>query len=137
MYIDNLLEFADAQNLTATGPSTDHVDLSSSALSSTRVWLLFQLDASPDGASGDETYSAALQTDDNAGFSSPTALVSFAVPRGTPAGTRYALLVPTARVERYLRLALTLGGTTPSITFSAWITDQEPASWQAYPDAVS
>ena len=38
--------------------------------------------------------------------------------------------------ERYLRLNYTLGGTTPTATVDAFLTNQDPASWLAYPDAI-
>ena len=58
-----------------------------------------------------------------------------AVVRSTAAGTRYVLPIPSAN-ERYLRGTFTLGGTTPSVTYSAWVTSQEPSAWAAYPDAL-
>ena len=39
--------------------------------------------------------------------------------------------------ERYLRLNNTLGGTSPGVTINAFLTDQDPSSWQAYPDGIA
>ena len=67
-----------------------------------------------DTADGNETYSFALQESaDNAAF--------------TPAGAAAAVTatgVALARgylTKRYARLALTVGGTTPAVTFKAWL----------------
>ena len=55
-----------------------------------------------------------------------------------PAGFRYVRYVPADTTpERYLRVNATLGGTTPTVTVSSWITDQEPANIFAYPDAIN
>jgi hypothetical protein len=137
MYIDKLLELADAQALTATGNTTNVIDLGSDrdVGGGARLWLVLSIDVAADGANADETYSFALQTDDNVGISSGTTIITQAVPRSTAAGTRYILPLPHDN-ERYLRGTFTLGGTTPSVTYSAWITSQEPADHHAYPNAI-
>ena len=89
----------------------------------------------PDGTTGDETYVFTLTTDDNPSFSSATTILTQTVVRSTAAGTRYVMAIPSAN-ERYLRGTFTLGGTTPSVTYSAWVTSQEPTAWAAYPDAL-
>jgi hypothetical protein len=137
MYIDKLLELADAQALTATGNTTNVIDLGSDrdVGNGKPLWLVLSLDVATDGTTGDETYSFALQTDDNVGISSGTTILTIAVPRSTAAGTRYVTAIPSAN-ERYLRGTFTLGGTTPTVTYSAWITSEEPPALNAYPNAV-
>jgi hypothetical protein len=67
-----------------------------------------------DLTSGNESYSLALQESaDNASFSAigPTVAVS----------ATGALAVSGRARQRYVRLALVAGGTTPSISFKAWL----------------
>ncbi|MCW3699230.1 Bbp16 family capsid cement protein [Burkholderia cenocepacia] len=139
MYIDSLLEFSRAQALSASGASTNIIDLGSDrGIGPGRpLWVVVAVAVAADNTTGDETYSIALQTDDNAAFSSPTTIATVA-PAATslPAGARLVIGMPFTN-ERYLRLNYTLGGTTPSVTFNAFLTDQEPASWQAYPDGIA
>nr|WP_175800908.1 hypothetical protein [Burkholderia anthina] len=136
MYIDSLLEFSRAQALTASGPSQNVIDLGSDRdIGPGRpLWIVIAL-ASDAVATG--TYKFALETDDNVGFSSPTeiAAVSPSV-ASLKAGRRLVLGMPFEN-ERYLRLNNTLGGTSPGVTINAFLTDQDPASWQAYPDGIA
>lgn len=135
MYVDNLLEVSDAQALTASAASTDVIDLGSDRdiAPGRQIYLVVTLDVASDGTTGDETYTAAIQTDDNSGFSSATTLATVTIPRSSAAGTMFVIPVPYGN-ERYLRAYYTLGGTTPTVTLSAHFTDQEPYSWQAYAD---
>ncbi|PVX84347.1 Bbp16 family capsid cement protein [Paraburkholderia unamae] len=136
MIIDSLLEFSVAQALSATGVSTNVIDLGSDRdIGPGRaMWVVIQLGA--DAASAG-TYQVDLQTDDNSAFSSPTVIGSVSpVAASAKAGARYVMGMPFAN-ERYLRLNYTLGGTTPTLNVNAWLTDQDPTSWQAYPDGIA
>lgn len=134
MYIDSLLEFSRAQALSASGASQNVIDLGSDRdIGPGRpLWIVvaFKTDAAAGG-----TYQVDLQTDDNAAFSSPTVLASVS-PAAPKAGQRLVIGMPFTN-ERYLRLNYTLGGTTPTATIDAFLTDQDPASWQAYPDGIA
>lgn len=136
MYIDKRLEFSVAQALTATAASTNVVDLGSDrdVGPGRPLWVVVQVDVAADGTTGDETYSAALQTSNTEG-SGYADIATVSVARGTAAGSRYVIGVPYTN-QRYLRMNYTLGGTTPTVTLSAFLTDQEPQSWTAYPDAI-
>ncbi|MDR8077840.1 hypothetical protein KPA96_19480 [Burkholderia cenocepacia] len=139
MYIDSLLEFSRAQALSASGASTNIIDLGSDRdIGPGRpLWVVVAVAVAADNTTGDETYSIALQTDDNAAFSSPTTIATVAPAAASlPAGARLVIGMPFAN-ERYLRLNYTLGGTTPSVTLNAFLTDQDPSSWQAYPDGIA
>ncbi len=134
MYIDSLLEFSRAQALAATGASQNVIDLGSDRdIGPGRpLWtvIAFKADAVAAG-----TYQIDLQTDDNVGFASPTVIASVS-PSTPKAGQRVVIGMPFAN-ERYLRLNYTLGGTGPSMTVDAFLTDQDPSSWQAYPDGIA
>lgn len=135
MYIDTLNQFASGQTLTSSGASTDYIDLGSDrdVGPGQPLYLVLAVSAC-DGTTGDETYSFALQTDDNSSFSSASTIATVAPTRAV-APTRYVIGFPYSN-ERYIRLNATLGGTTPSITYTAFITKEEPASWQAYPGVL-
>lgn len=139
MWIDTRTEFSDSQALTATAVSTNVVDTGQNARNIGRgnpLYLVVQTETEADAGNGNETYAVALQTDDNEAFSSATELMSFDIPRGSVAGTRFVALLPQDN-ERFLRLNYTLGGTSPSVTINAFISNQEPPNWQAHPDAVN
>lgn len=135
--LDSLLEFSDAQALTATAASTNTVDLQSdrNVGRGQDLYVAIYLDGSAaDGANADETYVVDLQTDDNDSFSSATNVQQVAIPRGSAQGSKFVMRVPND-TERYLRLNYTLGGTTPSVTLSAYITPHEVESWESLADA--
>ena len=67
-----------------------------------------------DLADGNETYTFTLQeSSDNVTFSAASG--------GSGAGAAGAVPVRGRISKRYVRLALTVSGTTPSITFKAWL----------------
>ena len=67
-----------------------------------------------DASSGNETYTLTLEeSNDNASFTSAGAAQTL-----TASG---AVAVRGWLTKRYARLALVVGGTTPSITFKAWL----------------
>lgn len=139
MIIDSLLEFSDAQALTATAASTNTIDLGSDRdIGNGRtLWLVVSVDVATDGTTGDETYQVDLYTDGtNDPVGAGSSILTFTIPRSTAAGTKYVHAIPNAN-ERYLELNYTLGGTTPTATLSAWLTDQEPESWAALPDSAN
>jgi hypothetical protein len=92
-----------------------------------------------DATDGNETYSFALQVDDNPSFSSPTTLGTITVPRGTAAGYRAEFQIEQLAWERYVRVVATLGGTTPSVTASIWLTSDmaAPTVLRSYPAAYT
>jgi hypothetical protein len=137
MWIDKRLEFSDAQAITADAVSTNVVDLSQDRDIGigTALWVVITVDVAADGTTGDETYEAELQTDDNSSFSSATELGVVAIPRSSAAGTQFTIGFPRAN-ERYLRLNYDVGGTTPTVTLSAWLTKEPPTGWRALADAI-
>lgn len=124
MILDAQQLFSDAQALTSTAASTNLIDLSSDRNIGIGepMSVLIVVDVAADDADGNETYSVAVQTDDNSSFSSAATLATLTITRGDAAGTRYAFtLPPTESMERYLRLNYTLGGTSPSVTVTAFL----------------
>ena len=79
------------------------------------------------------TLQVALQTDDNSSFSSATAI--YTGPALAQATNRAQIIPMPHENERYLRLSYTQGGTSPTATVSAFITDS-PQAWQATADGI-
>lgn len=135
MYIDKTLRFSASQALSgASGTaSTDVIDLGGdrdiTALGNP-VYLVVVVEASG-GTS--PTLQVVLQTDDNSSFSSPTAI--YTGPALAQATNRAQVIPFPHTNERYLRVAYTQGGTSPTATVSAFITDS-PQAWVATPDGI-
>ena len=136
---DKRLTFTDSQALAASAALTDVIDLRQDrdlGPGQPPLYWVLQVLAASDRTTGDETYSFALQTDDNSGFSSPNTVATIAFPAAVvPAGAVFALALPAnvGSNERYLRVNATLGGTTPSVTVASHLTNQHPQAWQAMP----
>lgn len=124
-YVDAQLLFSDAQALTVTAVSTNIIDLGADRnIGIGRpMAIVTQLDVAADAGTADETYTAQLQTDDNAAFSSATSVGGvITITRGNPAGTMFIVPLPIGtETERFLRLNYTLGGTTPSVTVTSYL----------------
>jgi hypothetical protein len=135
---DNRLLFTNSQALTASAALADVIDLSQDrdlGPGEPVYWWLTTLTAS-DRTDNNETYTFALQTDDNPGFSSPDTILSFSFPAASvPAGRTFCFALPfhVGSNERYLRAYATLGGTTPSVTVASGLSSEPVTAWQAYP----
>ncbi len=138
MVIDNSLEFSDAQAMTATAVSTNVIDLSVATPvgPGMPLYIVMQLDVATDFTTGNETYSIAIQTDDNEAFSSASTLATITYVGANAAGTRKVFGF-TYTNERYLRLNYTLGGTTPSMTISAWLSADLASAYESLPKATN
>lgn len=139
MLIDTRGQFAaiGGQTVTTTGASTNTIDVGApDQIGPGRpLWLIIQLTDIAKGSASNETYVAALQTDDADSFASPDTMLTLTIPRLTPAGTRYVFGIPYVN-EQFLRLNFTLGGSSPNLKYEAWLTDQEPESWKPYPGII-
>lgn len=127
MYVDAQGLFSDAQALTATAASTNLIDtgVDGNLGIGEPMAVVVVLDVAADDANADETYSVALETDDNSSFSSAATVASATITRGDAAGTRKVLSVPAdLSGERYFRLNYTLGGTSPSVTVTSFLIPQ-------------
>jgi hypothetical protein len=138
MYLDTDNLYSDAQALTATAVSTNVIDHGADnniGLGEPMVAVI-AVDVALDDGNGNETYSALLETDDNAGFTSGTTVGTFpTMTRGDAAGTKYILPIPqTTAMERFSRVSYTLGGTSPTATVTAALIPQANLDgWVANP----
>lgn len=135
MFIDKRLQVSSQQALTASARSTDVIDLGNSRLIGPGDPLWWVIAARVGLAGTTPTFKAAVETDDNSGFSSAAVLLTSQQYSALAAGSLIVLPM-TYTNERFLSLNYTLGGTTPTITVDAWLTNQDPQSWSAFPDAL-
>lgn len=125
MFVDAQLQLAAAQTLTASGASTNVVDFGAfqnrNITDGEGMAVFFNLPVAP--ASGG-TYQLAIQTADDAAFTVNATTLSTTTLQAADlvAGKKGLLAIPAlTTIQRYLRLNLTLGGTTPSITLNAYV----------------
>ena len=141
MILDYENMYADGQALTASAASTHIIDHGAAGdLGAGRAMVVvINVDVAADTANADETYQFVLQQDDNSGFASPSEVIAKSIPGGAlAAGSQHVIPVPPGALsERYSRLFSTLGGTTPSITYTAHLLPMSHIQhWSAYADAV-
>lgn len=124
MLLDAQLQFSASQSITVDAVSQNVIDLGTARQIGVgkAMAILISVEVGADATTGDETYSFELQTDDNAGFSSQTTLFDQDIPRAAlTTGKVQFVVLPSSRIERYIRINFDVGGTTPSITVSCWL----------------
>ncbi len=137
MFIDNYLLLSDAQALTATAASTNLIDIGSDLDLSKGEPLALVIEVDVALAGTTPTFQAAIQTDDNSGFATPTTIITGQQYSALPAGSRMVIPLPETN-ERYLRANYTLGGTTPTITVTAHVQPLSMVQNEAvYPDGFT
>lgn len=124
MILDRENAFSQSQALTGTSlvPSTDVIDLSQIRQIGVGedLYLVLNFEVAAGGTT--PTITVALQTDDNVGFSSPATAITYMSAVTTPgASSQLVFPIPYQGLERFIRLAYTQGGTTPTTTLSAHI----------------
>lgn len=134
MLISNESLFSDSQNITATGASTNIIDLGATGTvlgapaALTRdigkgnpIPVVVRLGADASGTS--PTLDVSVQVDTVANFASPTTVAAATQKAGGTDGDEIYLDVylPEGTNQRYLRLLYTLGGTNPDYTITAFI----------------
>ena len=142
MIIDSQLLLSDAQAVSADAASTNILDLgvARNLFDGEPMAVVLQIDVAADGTTTDETYEFQIETDDNSGFSSATDLLVHSIGYASlTAGSTHVLPVPVgAAVERYLRVYYNVGGTSPSVTVTAFL---QPLSmvqkYKSYADGIT
>ena len=135
MYVDKLLQFSDAQALTATAVSTNVIPLSSDrdiGIGEPMAAVVF-ITTAADYTAGNETYQFTLQTATDAAFTSAVTVVASGVINGDdlPLGKKIVLPIGHANL-RFLRVNYTLGGTTPTATVDAYLSPLKFINGEAY-----
>lgn len=128
MILDAETMLSNQQALTGTSliGSTNVIDLGSvrQVGAGRPLFIVLTIDVAPGGTS--PTLTVALQTDDNSAFSSPATAITYlnAVAGASyPVSTQFVFQIPVSGLERYARLAYTQGGTSPTVTLSAHVTE--------------
>lgn len=124
--IDSTLEFSVAQTAADGAKSTNKIDLGADRNigPGRAMWVVVQIN--DDQASESVV---ALETSETEGGAF-VEIATVTVPAGAVSGSRFVMGVPYKN-ERFLQLSYTKAG-----KYTAWLTDQEPTSWQAYPGVV-
>ena len=123
MFIEAQHLFSDSQALTVTAASTNLIDLKATT---TRLGVgepmcvVISCEVAMGGTS--PTMIATLQSDDSSGFGSAATVVVSPTFSSFAAGAKYVLPIPPGTAtEQYIRLNYTMGGTSPTITVSAFL----------------
>jgi hypothetical protein len=129
MILDTQNQFSSNQALAATAVSTNVIDLSEARQiqQGEQLGILLTVSTAADHTTGDETYQVDLQTDSAVGFGTLTTIQSFVIPAAQlTLGARlfFPLADGLASFKEFIRLNYTLGGTTPSVTLSAYLQPQ-------------
>lgn len=137
MYLDAQNLFSDAQAVTASAASTNLIDFGSARDIGVgrELYIVVVVDVAMTDAGSDSTVTVTLETDDNAAFSSATAVQTIGTfAATTAAGSRLvARLQPDAGWEQYVRAYYTVAnGDLTTGSFTAFLTTDIQA-WTAYP----
>ncbi len=131
MYVDAFGLVSDSQAVTATAFSTNTIDLSNATVkrqigTGEEVGFGVNVEVAADFTSGNETYTFEVVQSANADLSSPDVIGSVTHTAATlVAGYLFFLPIPIGQpTKRYIGLRYTVGGTTPTITVSAWLGAQ-------------
>ncbi|AHB70335.1 hypothetical protein P262_02769 [Cronobacter malonaticus] len=114
MLLDQQALFSAAQAITATAASTNVIDTGSAkdVGKGGDVPLLIQV---VEGFNNLTSLTVAVQTDDNAAFSSPTDVISMVIPVASlVSGYKTPVITLPMKMERYVRLNYTVTGTAPT-----------------------
>lgn len=141
MIVDAEHRFSNAQAI-ASAASTNIIDLGQERRIGTGepMAVVIVVTTLLDGTTGDETYTATLQTDADEGFGSPATLVpAVSLPRNSAVGTKFVIPIPSGSLtERYLRILYAVGGTTPLGNVTAFLTPMSFIQNDAYyADAIT
>jgi len=140
MILDNQTLLSDAQAITADAASTNTYDLGAAnkfVAIGEPLGVFFTIDVAADAADADETYEFQVIQSANANLSSPDILIktdTTYISRSTlVAGYKLVLPIPPGLVtKRYLGAYYNVGGTSPSVTVTAWIAPLSMAQNEKY-----
>lgn len=131
MFTDALLLVSDAQAITATGYSTNTIDLGNPTVkrqigTGEAIGFAITVDVAADATTGDETYEFQVVQSDNANLSSHDVIASRTITAANLAlGKKHFIPIPPGTpTKRYIGVRAVLAGTTPSITFTAALQPQ-------------
>lgn len=125
MLLDNLNYFGKAVALSTDAYLTDKIDLVAAGMlgSGTPMCVYINVDVAADGTTTDETYEFQVHTDGDEAFGSPTTIASKTITYAALAiNTTHVIDIPeNVATEQYLGLYFNGGGTSPTVTVTAWV----------------
>lgn len=131
MYLDKELLLCDAQAFDPDAASTNTIDLGNVTPKidigiGEPMVLCIQVDVAADHTTGNETFEFQFIQSANADLSSPDNLISRTIDYTllTAGSVHYIPIPPGAITKRYIGMFFNGGGTTPTITVTAWLALQ-------------
>ena len=112
--------FGEATTVTASGVIGAVVDLKSFGFNEGTVVVDV---TAADATSADETYVATVEVSTDLAFTTPVAIAARTLTRGVLGSTLIPVNNQGEEMYRYIRLNSTLGGTTPSLTVNAYLSE--------------
>ena len=143
MYLDGKTLLCDAQALTVDAASTNTYDSGAAGNDLSEgepLGIGFIVDVAADATTGDETYEFQAIESAAADLGSPTILALIQPSRTVlTAGSKWVIPIPQgSKTKRYLGLYFNGGGTTPTITITAWIAPLSMlGGFKAYADGFN
>lgn len=128
--------------LSATGVSTNTLDRGATSQDTSKgepLALGIAVGVDADFTTEDETYTFNIIESDAENLSNPRVISSRAIAaEELVAGSLHVIPIPPGSLtKRYLGASATLGGTTPSVTVTAWIAPLNFFNnWATLPDAI-
>ena len=99
------------------------------------LYVHFNVVVAADFTTTDETYQFNVAT--GAAATLGTVLTSRIITAAVLVeGFNFSMQIPSSEVLRYIGVEYVLGGTTPTVTMDAYISDQEQYSWVSTADAI-
>ena len=120
MFIDSKQAFADGQALTATAVSTNVIDLGSNRNIGVGEAMCVMVSSSVDAGGTSPTLQFAIQTSASENMAALTTLVTSQEVTSIQAGQKIVVPLGLSN-DRYLRLNLIAGGTSPTHTIDAYL----------------
>tara|TARA_R110001599_G_scaffold171353_1_gene362433 strand:+ start:446323 stop:446745 length:423 start_codon:yes stop_codon:yes gene_type:complete len=140
MIIDKQLQLCAAQAVTADAVSTNVIDLGVAGRNlgaMGNLMIALSVDVAADFTTGDETYTFIARNSAAAALSSPKDVGSITIAAADLTAGSLHYIPVTKTLLRYIGLYFDVGGTTPTGTFTAWLTTADHvADTKAYPDSL-
>lgn len=123
MFLDAYNSYSVAQALTASAASTNVINHGADRNIGIGepMAVLITVDVAADHTTGNETYTAKLQTDSDEAFGTVADVTpEYTIPRTAVAGDKFIVVVPpNTDTKQFTRMYYTLGGTTPLLTVTS------------------
>ncbi len=129
--LDKNTQLSDSQALTVTADSTNVLDFTSDRDigPGEPMAIIVFFETAIGGTT--PTFQVTVETDDNAAHTSATVITESEILVAAPADDQLVVPIPFTN-ERFMQLRYVLGGTSPTVTVSAYLMPQSSAEAQRY-----